>query len=118
LAFRLRELQRGGLIKRFVREGSKKEIFYELTPKGWDAVPILTAFLNFGYRHHADVVFADAKPRTINQVLPGAQCELLGGLASYAVDGSSKRFARGNYDRELKAATRQIGRQNSASPTT
>lgn len=94
LTFRLRELQRQGFIKRVAREGSRKEIFYELTSKGSDAVPILAAFLNFGYRHHAKQVFEDGKPRTLGQVLPGAQCELLGALASYALDRSSRNPAR------------------------
>jgi hypothetical protein len=75
-----------------VRKGNSKDIFYDLTPKGWDAVPILTAFTYFGFLHHADVVFKDGKPRTLSEVLPNAQRELLGGLCEYALNPNLRLF--------------------------
>ena len=86
LTFRLQELQSEGFIKRMLRNGNKRDVFYELTAKGKDAIPILTAFTSFGMRYHADIVFNDGTPRKLSQVLPGSQRELLRGLAEYAFD--------------------------------
>ena len=96
LTFRLHELQSEGFIKRMSRDGNKRDIFYELTPKGKDAIPILTAFTSFGMRYHADVVFEDGRPRKLSQVLPGSQRELLRGLAEYAFDLNRKHSKDGN----------------------
>jgi DNA-binding HxlR family transcriptional regulator len=87
LAFRLKELKGEDFIRRLPLNGSRRDAAYELTQKGRDAVPILTAFVSFGIRYHADEVFADRKARTLSQLLPGAQCELLRGLEDYAKDG-------------------------------
>jgi DNA-binding HxlR family transcriptional regulator len=88
LTFRLQELQSEGFIKRKIREGNKRDIFYELTSKGKDTIPILTAFTYFGMRHHPGIVFDDGRPRNLSQVLPGAQRELLRGLADYAINAN------------------------------
>jgi DNA-binding HxlR family transcriptional regulator len=83
LVFRLRELEEEGFLRK-VRSGGPRGVVYELAPKGRDAIPILTAFTNFGFQHHAGEVFADGKARTLGQVLPGSQEALLRGLAAYA----------------------------------
>lgn len=88
LTFRLDELTTGGYIKKISRG---RAITYEVTEKGADAIPILTALTSFGFKHHADVVFADKKPRTLAQVLPNYQHELLGPLAIYAAEGKRVR---------------------------
>lgn len=87
LSFRLRELRKENFIRRVPHNPDENGVTYELTEKGTDVIPILTAFLSFGMKHHADTVFEDGKPRTLGQVLPGAQCELLGPLARYAAEG-------------------------------
>ncbi len=53
LSMRLRELRVEGFIRRVEKDGPDREITYDLTPKGWDAVPILTAFLGFGMTEYA-----------------------------------------------------------------
>lgn len=91
LTFRLRDLTREGFI---VRVEKGREIVYELTQKGRDAIPILTAFTSFGFQHHADLVFPDGRPRTLGEVLPGSQDELLRALATYAFEGKLVRIRR------------------------
>lgn len=91
LTFRLRELLDDGFItKRDGRDG--REVVYDLTQKGKDAIPILTAFTSFGFLHHADRVFPDRKPRTLGEVLPGSQDELLRALQAYALEGRHVRI--------------------------
>ena len=85
LTFRLKELAADGLIQRMPESPGKRDVFYELTAKGADAIPILAAYLNFGMWHCAEVVFRDGKPRTLEGVLPKSQSELLGSLRSYAL---------------------------------
>lgn len=87
LSMRLSELQEEGFIERVADGDGGQAKGYQLTPKGADAVPILTAFIHFGIRHHADHVFADGKPRTLSQVFPGPRPELLGSLGKYARSG-------------------------------
>lgn len=112
LAFRLRELQHEGFIGRLSFNGSKRDVAYDLTDKGRDAVPILTAFVSFGIRHHADVVFEDGKPRSLGQLLPGAQCELLGGLAAYAREEDSERPTLAHPAKESGATRKQSMTRN------
>jgi len=35
-------------------------------------------------RHHANVVFPDRQPRTLGDLRPASQCEMLGKLTDYA----------------------------------
>lgn len=86
LSMRLRDLRAEGLIERLTRPDNPRDIRYRLTPRGEDAIPILTALIQFGMRHHANRVFADGRPRTIGEVFPGAQRRLLGPLTEYAAD--------------------------------
>lgn len=67
LARRLNELVREGILH---RDGRGKGVRYSLTPRGQDTEPILAALYNYGIRHHADKVFADARPRALARVLP------------------------------------------------
>ena len=92
LTFRLDELSKAGYIQKTARG---RAVTYELTQKGADAIPILTALTSFGFKHHADVVFADGRPRTLAQVLPNYQHELLGPLATYALEGKHVRVRAG-----------------------
>ncbi|MCA1813692.1 MAG: winged helix-turn-helix transcriptional regulator [Halobacteriales archaeon] len=77
LAFRLRELREAGLLER-IPGASAREVGYRLTAKGQDVVPILTAFIEFGARHLADEVFEDGRPRTLQELFPGARAARLG----------------------------------------
>jgi len=83
LAFRLKELEAEGLIFRFQKR-DKREVYYRLTPTGLDAVPILTALIYFGSKRRAHEVFRDGRPRTMVEMFPGSQRELLQGMADWA----------------------------------
>lgn len=84
LSMRLRELQGEGLIERRVGSPSPRDIRYRLTAQGRDAIPVLTALIQYGMRHHADRVFEDHHPRALSEVFPGRQNRLLGSLATFA----------------------------------
>ncbi len=84
LSMRLRDLREEGLIVRMVGSRNPRDIRYQLAAKGRDAIPILTAFIQYGMRHHADRVFEDRKPRALGDVFPGQQDRMLGRLGSFA----------------------------------
>jgi DNA-binding HxlR family transcriptional regulator len=83
LSMRLRDLQREGLVERILNE-HERDVRYRLTRKGQDALPILTAFIQYGMAYRANRVFADKRARTLNQVFPDKQKRLLGELIAYA----------------------------------
>jgi DNA-binding HxlR family transcriptional regulator len=82
LSLRLKELQLEGLIER-VDRGARSS-GYRLTTMGRDLWPILSALFDYGIQHHADVVFADGRPRTLAEVYPGSSVLLTGRLGEYA----------------------------------
>ncbi len=84
LSARLRELQEEGLIERVADPDNPRSVRYRLTPIGEDAIPILTALIQFGMRYHAERVFEDGKARELEQAFPGLQERMLGPLARYA----------------------------------
>jgi DNA-binding HxlR family transcriptional regulator len=86
LSMRLRDLRDEGLIDRLVDPERPRGIRYRLSEQGKDAIPILTALIQYGIRHHADTVFRDRQPREIAEVFPGAQQRMLGRLAEYAAE--------------------------------
>jgi DNA-binding HxlR family transcriptional regulator len=83
LSRRLRELQEEGLITRVPSRSGRIGTTYQLTDKGKDVLPVLAGYLHYGMRHHAEIVFGDARPRTLKEVFPGAQEPLFGRVASY-----------------------------------
>jgi len=84
LSIRLRDLRNEGLIERAVNPQDHREIWYELTDKGRDVVPVLTAFIQYGAKHRAKEVFRDKKPKTIERLFPRDRDYMLGQLYSYA----------------------------------
>ncbi len=84
LSMRLRDLRKEGVIERLADSEDGRKVHYRLTERGQDVVPVLTALIQYGIRHHADRVFDDKKPRELERVFPGEQPFLLGGLAQYA----------------------------------
>lgn len=84
LSLRLRELQKEGLVVRAVNPNDHREIWYNVTEKGKDVVPILTAFIQYGAKHRAKDVFADKKPREIESLFPRDRGYMLGQLYDYA----------------------------------
>jgi DNA-binding HxlR family transcriptional regulator len=83
LSLRLKQLARDGLIERLPSATSRR-VRYELTNKGRDVMPVLTALIQFGIRYHADRVFEDGRPRSLDEVYPVGRDVLLGQLAAYA----------------------------------
>jgi len=84
LSIRLKELQGEGLIDRMTNPDDHREVWYSITGKGRDVVPILTAFINYGAKHRATEVFKDKRPRDIGQLFPRDQRYMLGPLFDYA----------------------------------
>ena len=83
LSMRLKDLRKEGLIERTVNGEDGREVRYRLTAKGRDVVPVLTAFIQYGIRHHANIVFEDEKPRELERLFPGERAFMLGRLARY-----------------------------------
>jgi len=91
LSIRLKELQREELIERVTNPDDHREVWYNITDKGRDVVPILTAFINYGAKHRAKDVFNDKRARDIGQLFPRDQKYMLGPLLDYARSSSGAR---------------------------
>lgn len=72
LTLRLQELEESGFIRARVIKESPRVVEWELTEKGNDTIPILMEFLAFGAKWHAQEVFADHRPRTVDDLYPTA----------------------------------------------
>ena len=70
LSMRLRELEDEGFIE--CERGKKEptEVVWKLTEKGRDTMPILIQLTAFGSKWHADLVFEDKRPRSLNEIFP------------------------------------------------
>ncbi|MCI4366336.1 MAG: helix-turn-helix transcriptional regulator [Thermoplasmata archaeon] len=84
LSIRLRQLAKEDLIRRVEPPKDRRHPYYELTTKGLEIWPILTSLLQFGVRYHADVVFADGRPRTVGEIYPNDASLMLGSLTEFA----------------------------------
>src|ERR687892_2391008 len=70
LSMRLRELEDEGFIE---CTGGKRHpimVVWRLTEKGRDTMPIIIQLTAFGSKWHADVVFEDKKPRSLDEIFP------------------------------------------------
>lgn len=94
LSLRLRQLQEEGLIVRSVVEGDGGRMGYHLTAKGRDLVPVLTAFMQYGIRHHADRVFEDGRARSLAEVLPTGREYWAGEFTAYLSSAGPTRERR------------------------
>lgn len=72
LTLRLQELEEGGFIRARIIKESPRVVDWELTEKGKDTIPILTALLSFGARWCASEVFEDGKARTFEEIYPAS----------------------------------------------
>ena len=68
LSMRLKELEKEGLIECVEKEKSPMIVRWTITEKGRDVIPILLMFTAFGSKWHADVVFEDKTPRTLDEL--------------------------------------------------
>ncbi len=91
LSMRLRDLQKEGLLERAASPESPRGTAYRLTERGKDAVPVLTALIQYGIQHHADRVFEDGRPRDMGEVFPGRQRTLLGRLVQFMDEAETGR---------------------------
>jgi len=84
LSLRLGQLAREGLVRKTLPEADPRHPYYELTPKGLDVWPVLSALFQFGIQNHSDRVFADGVPRNLEDVYPHDVELMLGHLAEFA----------------------------------
>ncbi len=84
LSLRLRDLREEGLIRRVEDRADRRRVHYRLTVQGRDAVPVLTALIQYSIRYHAPTVFRDRRPRDLGAMFPDPREFLLGRLAPYA----------------------------------
>jgi len=89
LAMRLKELERGGFIRAVER--GRNYTKWGLTEKGGDALPILMTLVQFGAKWYADEVFADRRPRSLNEVFESSYIRKTLGEMIVAVSEGSAR---------------------------
>jgi DNA-binding HxlR family transcriptional regulator len=70
LVLRLRELERAGLIRPVVIQNKPRLVRWELTRMGRDIIPTLMSLISFGAKWYADVVFADGKKHSMEELFP------------------------------------------------
>jgi DNA-binding HxlR family transcriptional regulator len=70
LSMRLRELEDEGFIECVGGKRHPTMVVWRLTEKGRDTMPILIQLTAFGAKWHADVVFGDKKPKTVDEIFP------------------------------------------------
>jgi DNA-binding HxlR family transcriptional regulator len=89
LSIRLKQLLGEGLIERRTPNGSAENAGYFLTERGRAVLPVLTALIQYGSWFHAEEVFADRRPRRLEEVFPAQREYLVGGLAAYVRGGTT-----------------------------
>jgi DNA-binding HxlR family transcriptional regulator len=62
LSMRLVELRREGVVERLSKAGNGRRILYRISARGVDALPIVTAFMQYGIRHHSNGSFEERLP--------------------------------------------------------
>ncbi len=70
LSTRLQEPEDSGMIFRVENRKVPRFVRWNLTEKGWDALPVLMSYVAFGSKWYAPAVFADGKPREMNEIYP------------------------------------------------
>jgi DNA-binding HxlR family transcriptional regulator len=65
---RLRELEREGIIRCTQIKREQTMVFWNLTEKGKDILPILLMLTAFGSKWYSEHVFEDKKPRRLEEV--------------------------------------------------
>jgi DNA-binding HxlR family transcriptional regulator len=82
LSLRLKQLAAAGLIANGAVSNGARRPRYRLTAKSQQVWPILATLLQYGLQNSADVVFADGRPRDIEEVFPASMDLLLGRFAT------------------------------------
>jgi DNA-binding HxlR family transcriptional regulator len=82
LSLRLKQLAESDLIVKGGASGGSRRPTYRLSSKGLQVWPILATLAQFGVQNHADEVFADARPRDLEEVFPAGMDLMLGRFSS------------------------------------
>ena len=104
LSIRLKELQREALVERVTNPDDRREVWYNITEKGQDVVPILSAFIQYGAKHRAKEVFKDKIPREFETLFPQDREYMLGQLFDYARSREATKVRGGWPSRNGRAA--------------
>jgi DNA-binding HxlR family transcriptional regulator len=91
LSLRLSQLRDENLVEKVQTHNGRRPGAYQLTPKGREVWPILSALFQYGVQNHADVVFADAKPRNLEDVFPTSRELMLGHFAGGPLRHGTRR---------------------------
>ncbi|HEV2520304.1 MAG TPA: helix-turn-helix domain-containing protein [Thermoplasmata archaeon] len=78
LSVRLKQLAADGLVVREAAPSHARRPVYRLSEKGLQLWPVLATLAQFGMQNFADRVFADARPRDLEEVFPAATELMLG----------------------------------------
>lgn len=70
LSSRLKELEAEGVIAKKGADKNPTSVRWELTEKGWDALPILMSLFAFGSKWYPTAVFTDGKARELLEIYP------------------------------------------------
>ena len=89
LAMRLSELEREGFIVR--AEVRRNHAKWAVTEKGEDVLPVPMALVRFGSQWHAGEVFADGKPRSLDENFDASSIRRILGSSSRATRRSPFR---------------------------
>ncbi|MCI4353524.1 MAG: helix-turn-helix transcriptional regulator [Thermoplasmata archaeon] len=90
LSLRLRQLASEELIEKRPPTSESKRGSYRLTEKGLQVWPILATLVQYGVQNHPDVVFADRRPRNIEDVFPNSTGLMLGRFATPRTKNASR----------------------------
>jgi len=82
LSLRLKQLAASDFIVKTAGLNSARRPTYHLSSKGLQVWPILATLAQFGFQNHADEVFADGRPRDLEEVFPADMTMMLGRFSS------------------------------------
>lgn len=82
LSLRLKQLATDDLVVRSTEGNGARRPTYRLSEKGLQVWPILATLAQYGVQNLADQVFADRRPRELEDVFPGGMQLMLGRFAS------------------------------------
>jgi DNA-binding HxlR family transcriptional regulator len=78
LSLRLKQLRAQGLIAKTPGPNGGRRPTYRLSPTGLQVWPILATLAQFGFQNYAEQVFADGRPRELEEVFPNGVDLMLG----------------------------------------
>lgn len=84
LSMRLREMYDDGLIEKIRSKNDARKVYYKLSEKGRDVIPVLAALIQYSVKNNSGTVFEDGEPRALSDLYPGKQATMLGELLEYA----------------------------------